>query len=208
MLGRLLPKTHNFFALFEEHARLIVEACEAFSDLAEGGPDIERKVFRIKNIEHDADEVAHRCIEAVHKTFITPIDRYDIHNLIKRMDDIVDAVDATAARILMYEIKEIRSEAKDLACVLVSAGTELSHAIHGLRDMKNAAAITERCIEVHRLENEADALLRAALVRLFKEEDQAVVVIKWKEIYERLEKAADRCEEVANIIEGVVIEAT
>jgi predicted phosphate transport protein (TIGR00153 family) len=208
MFRSLLPKTGDFFDYFEKHIALTVEACKAFVELASGRTNTAAMSSQIKKIEHDADDVTHRCIEAIHKTFITPLDRDDIHKLIKKMDDVVDAIDSTTARMELYEIKEMRPEAKELAEVLLRASTELAQAIHGLRDLKNAATITEHCIAVHQLENEADALLRASLVRLFKEVDQPILVIKWKEIYERLEKAADRCEEVANIIEGLVIEAT
>ncbi len=208
MFRSLLPKTNDFFNFFEAHIQHTTDACKAFLELTEGKSDLVTMNSRIKKIEHDADEVTHRCIDAIHKTFITPLDREDIHRLIKRMDDIVDALDSTAARIELYEIKEMRPEANAFAKVLVRATNELSQAIHGLRDMKHATSVTGHCIEVHRLENEADFILRSALGRLFKEETEAVLVIKWKEIYERLEKAADRCEEVANIIEGLVIEAT
>jgi uncharacterized protein len=208
MFRSLLPKTDNFFAFFESHVALSLEACKTFLELTEGKADMVTATTRIQKLEHDADDVTHGCIDTIHKTFITPLDRDDIHKLIKRMDDIIDALDSTTARMELYEIREIRSEALDFAKVLFRAVSELAEAIHGLRDMKHATDITRHCIEVHHLENEADFILRSALVRLFKEESQPILVMKWKEIYERLEKAADRCEEVANIIEGLVIEAT
>jgi len=208
MLRNLLPRNTDFFDLFERHAALTVEACKQFQALTRPGADMDALAKRINGLENEADDVTHRCIEELHKTFITPIDRYDIHNLIKRMDDVIDSLDAATAWIGLYEIREIRPEAGEFADVLVRAATEVGLAIEGLRNMKNAKAITDHCIGIHDLESEGDAILRKAIIRLFKEETDTILVIKWKEIYERLEKATDRAEAVANIIEGLVIEST
>ncbi|MCL5270793.1 MAG: DUF47 family protein [bacterium] len=208
MLGRFLPKEMGFFDFFEKIAALTIEACNELLSLATDSQNIAGRVARIKELEHQADDVTHECIEALHKTFITPIDRTDIHSLIKRMDDIIDSVDAATSRIVLYEITQMRSESRSLAEVLVKASREIEQAVHNLRNMKHPEKVKENCIAIYQLENEGDAILRSALVRLFKEEKDAVLVIKWKEIYERLEKATDRCEQVANIISGVVIEAS
>ena len=208
MFGRMLPRKVCFFDYFEQLAVMIIQACEAFRDLTEGKADNVEQAGRIKDIEHQADNLTHKCIEEINKTFITPIDRVDIHSLIKRLDDIVDSVDACASRIMLYEITEMRPEALQLAEVLVKAAYELEVALKGLRNLKNAPVIEEKLIAIHQLENDGDTILRAALMRLFKEEDRAIQIIKWKEIFERLEKATDRCEDVANIIEKIVIEAS
>jgi hypothetical protein len=208
MFRRILPKEVSFFAYFEKHVALTKDACKAFLDLTEGKIDNVTQAARIKDIEHEADDLTHTCIEELNKTFITPIDRTDIHALIKRLDDIVDSVDATASRIALYELVEMRPEAKNLAEVLVKAVEELDRALRGLRKITKPADILQHLIAVHQHENEGDIILRAALTRLFKEEKDAVVIIKWKEIFERLEKATDRCEEAANIIEKIVIEAS
>ena len=150
--------------------------------------------------------ITHHCVEALHKTFITPIERDDIYRLITKMDDIMDFVEAASERIALYEIKDMTPEVKDLADVLVRAAEEVAHACSLLRNMKNAEAIIKDCIDINRLENEADAILRNAVARLFKEEKDPITIIKWKEVYEHLENATDRCEDVANIIEGVVLE--
>ncbi len=128
--------------------------------------------------------------------------------LIKRLDDIVDSVDAAMSRLALYELTEMRAEAVQLAEVLLKAVEEIAGALKGLRNLKNSEAISKRLIAVHRLENEGDAVLRNALMRLFQEDDRPALIIKWKEIFERLEKATDRCEEVANLIEKIVIEAS
>jgi hypothetical protein len=145
-------------------------------------------------------------VEALHKTFITPIERGDIYELITRMDDIMDYVEAAAERIALYEIHVMTPEVRDLGDVLVRAAQEVEQAMTGLRDMRNAEAVMRKCIEINRLENEADSLLRVAVARLFREEKDPITVIKWKEIYELLETSTDRCEDVANVIEGVILE--
>ncbi|MFH0792746.1 MAG: DUF47 family protein [bacterium] len=207
MLRHFLPKTTNFFDYFERHAALAITTCQELLALTSGQRDPAEAARRIKDLEHEADEITHRCIEALHRTFITPFDRGDIHSLITRLDDVVDSVDAAVSRMALYEIKEMRAEAVQLAEVLVKATTAIEETVRCLRNLKDIEAINAKCRLIHEMENAADAILRSALVRLFKEAD-AVLIIKWKEIYERLEKAADRCEEVANIIQGVVIEAS
>lgn len=208
MFRRLLPREICFFDYFEKHARLTIEACEAFRALTDGQVDQAAQVARIKDIEHQADDLTHQCVDALSRTFITPIDRVDIHQLIKRLDDVVDSVDATTSRMAVYQLVEMRPEAQQLAEVLVKAAREIEVALMGLRSLKETDAIKSRLINIHQLENEGDTILRAALMRLFKEETNPILVIKWKEIFERLEKATDRCEEVANIIEKIVIEAS
>ncbi len=208
MFRRLLPKEVCFFDYFEQHAGMTIEACKAFLKLTEGKADNAAQASVIKEIEHQADTVTHRCIEELNKTFITPMDRVDIHNLIKGLDDIVDSVDAATSRIALYELVEMREEAKKLAEVLVKAAFEIEVALKGLRMVKDSNTIKERLIAIHQLENDGDVILRTALTRLFREETNAILVIKWKEIFERLEKATDRCEEVANIIEKIMIEAS
>jgi uncharacterized protein len=208
MFSKLLPKETGFFDYFEEISTLANEACKQLLAMATDGGDHAIQANRIKDIEREADKATYRCIEALHKTFITPIDRSEIHTLTKRLDDIIDSVDSTASRIVLYELKEIRPEAKALSDVLVRATEAIGKAVRGLRDMKNAEQIKEQCSAIYQMENEGDTLLRLALVRLFQEKDQPILVIKWKEIYERLEKATDRCESVASLIQGIVIEAS
>lgn len=208
MFKKLLPREVSFFDYFEQHVDTTLEASKIFLEITSNGPEMEAKVSKIKALEHQADNITHKCIEALHKTFITPIDRHEIHSLIKRLDDITDDIDGAAARLVMYELTSIRSEARDLAAILVKACTELCKAVRGLRDMGQAKGIIDICIQVHQYENEGDVAMRTALVRLLKEEQSPVMVVKWKEIFEMLERATDSCEDVANIIEGVVIEAS
>jgi|SRR5579871_182453 len=206
MFGKLLPRETSFFDFFERHAALTVQGTEEFLSLVSTGANIVAKARRIKEIEHEADTVTHRCVEALHKTFITPIERDDIHRLITRMDDVMDYVEAAAERISLYKLREMTPECRDLADVLVRAAKGVERAVRGLRDLRDTDTIRQLCIDINRLENEADSILRNAVARLFDEEQDVKTLIKWKEIYESLENATDRCEDVANIIEGVVVE--
>jgi hypothetical protein len=206
MLKRLLPRETDFFGYFERHAATTVQGCRELLALATAGDHFESRSRRIKDIEHQADSITHDCVEALHKTFITPIDRDQIYMLISRMDDIMDYVETVAEQCVLYNIDHMTPDARELAQVLVNATEHIEGAVRGLRDMKHANAILERCIEVNRLENQGDELLRRAVARLFDNEKDPVAIIKWKEIYENLEIATDRCEDVANIIEGIVLE--
>ena len=206
MLGRFLPRETSFFDFFEQHAALTIEGTKEFLSLVTTGANIPTKCRRISDIEHETDTITHRCVEALHKTFITPIDRDSIHRLITRMDDIMDFVEAAAERVELYELVVMTGDVRDMADVLHRTTMQVEVAVRGLRSLNNPQATLKLCIDINRLENEADAILRRSVARLFKEEKDPIVVIKWKEVYENLESATDRCEDVANIIEGVILE--
>jgi len=203
---RLLPHDASFFAHFENQGKKTVEGCRAFLEMAEQPGNLESRAERVKQIEHECDEITHAVVEGLHKTFITPIDRNDIYTLITKMDDIMDFVEAAADRLALYEIPAMTKEVGDLARCLVQSAEHVLGAVSSIRDLGKPNGILQHCIEINRLENVADGLLRSALARLFREEKDPIAVIKWKEIYETLESATDRCEDVANIIEGVVLE--
>jgi len=203
---RLLPHDASFFEHFEEQGRKTVEGCRAFLEMVESGRDLDAQAERVKQIEHECDEITHAVVAGLHKTFITPIDRNDIYTLITRMDDIMDLVEAAADRLALYDIPQMTKEAGDLARCLVSSAEHVLGAVSSIRDLKRQNGILQHCIEINRLENVADGILRGALARLFRDEKDPIAIIKWKEIYETLEMATDRCEDVANIIEGVVLE--
>jgi predicted phosphate transport protein (TIGR00153 family) len=206
MFGRLMPRDTSFFDFFEEHAALTVSGTKEFVSMVGSGANVDAKARRIKEIEHETDVITHRCVEALHKTLITPLDPDQIHRLITRMDDVMDFVEAAAERVALYRLREMTPEVQDMADVLLRAAEAMLEACKLMRNLKDPATILKKCVEINRLENEADTILRRAVARLFDEEKDPITIIKWKEIYEALENAADRCEDVANIIEGVVLE--
>jgi predicted phosphate transport protein (TIGR00153 family) len=206
MLEKLMPKSDEFFDDFDAQADVTVRGARLLVALLEDFSDVERKVAAIKEVEHEGDDIAHRSFERLHKQFITPFDRAEIHRLLSRIDDVLDLTDATAERLLLYEVGPVPQAAKDLAKVLVPATEKLQEAVRLLRDVKRPAEILSACRDIKTLETEADALGRAAIAALFKSGADALSIIKWKEIYDLMETATDRCEDVANVIEGVVLE--
>lgn len=204
--GALLPKEYSFFDFFEQHASKCVEGARLLQHLLHNVQDAETLVKEIKEVEHAGDKITHHTIETLHRTFITPLDREEIHQLISVMDDILDYIDAASQRILLYEIAEITPEAQELGEVLMRATEQVQEAVTGLRRLRYPMETLQTCVEINRLENEGDAALRKGMARLFKESTDPIHIIKWKEIYEFLEEATDACEDVANIIEGVVLE--
>ena len=206
---RFLPKEDSFFDQFEKHGRRTVDGCRALVELVNTRGDISDMVARAKGIseiEHDCDKITHAVVAQLHKTFITPLDRNDIHRLITKMDDVMDYVEAAAERIALYELTTLTPEVAEMAASLLSSAEGVLEAVAGLRDLKDSDKILAKCVEINRLENQADGQLRKALARLFREEKDPITIMKWKEIYELFETATDRCEDVANIIEGVVLE--
>lgn len=206
MFGRFLPRETSFFDFFQQQAALTVSCAREFLKLLQPETDIVAQTNVIRDLEHQADIVTHRCVEALHKTFLTPIERDDIFRLVSRMDDIVDYIEAAASRIELYKLTVMTVEMSRIAEVLVQVSLELEKALDGLRNLKNANSIRDNCIRIKHLENEADEILHKAIARLFEEEPETRLVIKWKEVYDKLESAIGRCEDVAGIIEGVILE--
>lgn len=206
MLHHLIPREGRFFELFRQSADLIVEGAKEFRETLNDLSHLEQRIKRIKDIEHKADEVTHRTVEMLHKTFITPLDREDIHSLISRLDDILDYMEAASQRMLMYGITAVPQDAITLADICVASAERVREAVQGLENMQNRQMILKNCVEINRLENDADQVLRSAMARLFREEQDLRNLIKLKDIFEFLESVTDRCEDVANIIEGIVLE--
>lgn len=201
----LLPREEKFFDLFEESAHNLVRAAGLLAELLQNWEDVEEKVRQITELEHHGDNITHRIIAQLHGTFITPIDREDIALLANRMDDVMDFIEAAAVRMVLYGIDKPTERAKEVADILIRVTTEVSKAIPRLRHRRELSRMREHCIEINRLENEADAVRRSALAELFHEQVDVTNVIKWMEIYENMENAVDRCEDIADILEGVMI---
>ena len=202
---RLIPKEAAFFDLFERAAGNAHACTGALVEFLERFDDLEGRARRIKELEHVGDELTHETIERLNRTFITPIDREDIHELVCRIDDILDLVDTAVDRIVLFKIDEPIGEAKELARCLERATALILEMVPVLRNMKDADAVRRKVREVHRLESEADRVEHRALARLFDENHDPMFVIKWKNIVEILEAATDRCEDVANVVEGIVL---
>jgi uncharacterized protein len=203
----ILPRELCFFDYFETHADKTVEGCELFLELARGVEDVPSLCARIKEVESACDKVTHETLAGLHRVFITPLDRNDIHRLISKMDDVMDMVEGAARSIDIYEIREPSVELARMAATLLASAHLVRDAVKGLRDIKHShAGILEKCVEINRLENESDGQLAAVIVRLMRETTDPILIIKWKEIFEAVEMATDSCEDVANVIEGLVME--
>ncbi len=207
MLHRLMPKSDDFFADFEAQAALVVEGAILLKGLLDDFTDVPRKCQAIKDVEHRADDVTHRAFARLHTQFITPFDRSEIHRILSRIDDVLDLADAAAERLGLYDIDVVLPEARELAGVLVEQSRKMEEAVKGLRNMKkDPQRILEACKEMNVLENQADTLTRQTMAKLFKRGNDPLTVIKWKEIIDLIEDATDRAEDVANVIEGIVLE--
>jgi predicted phosphate transport protein (TIGR00153 family) len=206
MFARLMPHEGRFFDYFSQHADLILEGAAELKSMMDDLGQAERHAHNIKAIETKADTVTYQTIQLLHQTFITPIDRDEIHQLITRMDDILDLMEDVSQSVFLYDIRKIPDEAKRLAEICVACAEKVKVAVKLLDNMKNAEAIMKLCGEIDRLESDADQVLRTALAKLFRHEPDTRELIKLKEIHEHLEAVTDRCEDVANIIQGIVIE--
>jgi uncharacterized protein Yka (UPF0111/DUF47 family) len=206
MLEKLMPRADEFFEDFEKLAAATIEGARLFVDLLNSGDDIPRRAQAIKDVEHRADEITHRAITRLHTQFITPFDRGEIHRLLSRIDDVLDLTDAASERLALYELSPMLPDARDLADVLYRTTVKMQAAVTGLRTVKEPAVALQRCREVNELENEGDRLIRRALADLFKSGRDPLTVMMWKEVLDYIEQAIDRAEDVANVIEGVVLE--
>ncbi len=201
-LQRFMPHDGDFFALFQKQAENIVAGAQAFVGMLEHYTGVPEQVQSIKAIEHNGDEITHQIFRKLNQTFVTPFDREDIHELCSSMDDIIDLIDAAANRFVLYRVNEVRTGTIELSKVLAATTVELKEAIHAMESPDKAL---HRVIEINRLENESDRICRTLIAQLFEEEKNPVEIIKWKEIFEVIETAVDKCEDVSNVIENVIL---
>jgi hypothetical protein len=202
---RMIPREQKFFDLFDELATKIEEGGELFLDMVEHYEYSEPKIVKLKELENEADVITHKTYEKMHKTFLTPIDREDISALVNKMDSILDMIEASAARMSLYKVKFLAKEIIDQAKILNKAIKKVKYIVHAMKNMKNAKMILDACVEINTLENEGDIVMRMTMTRLFEQEKDPIELIKWKEIFERIEEAIDVCEDVANVVEGIVL---
>ena len=212
MFGKLLPREGNFFEMFNQHADKIVEAARAFSQLVANynDPHLREQYNRdVDNAERAADRVTHEVNRLIHKTFITPIDRDQIHKLINTMDDVADLIQDSAETMALYDLRQVNDEIMRLTDLSAKCCDRLKEAVYMLAkiaDPATAEAALKTCEEIDKLESDADRVMRSAMSKLFREEPDVREVLKLKAIYELLETITDKCEDVANVIEGIVLE--
>ena len=206
MLGRLMPREGKFFDLFNAHAERIVEGARELALMIGTFKELDAHAQRIDAAERAADKVTHECISLLHKTFITPFDREQIHQLITRMDDILDLIQDVAESVALYDLRSVTPEAVQLAEICQHCCERVKATVALLTNIKSSAAILKCCDEIDRLESDADRVMRSAMSKLFREENDLKQVMKLRVVYDLLESITDRCEDVANIVEGIVLE--
>jgi predicted phosphate transport protein (TIGR00153 family) len=199
---RLIPREERFFDDFVTLAEQIRAGANLLQEMLVPDRPIWDKADEIKEVEHKCDFLTHEIIQRLHRTFVTPLDREDIHTLARALDDVIDAIDATAAIVRLYQIERVRPDARELAKLVASSTEQM---VVALKALERRTGVAEPAVEINRLENEADRAHQVALRRLFEEERDPIAIIKWKEILDFLEAATDRCEDVANVLEGVVV---
>lgn len=204
MIG-VKKKEDEFFQLLIDFASKIVRAGDAFLDLVSKYEDVADKVAGIKVLETECDMQAHKILSALNASFITPFDREDIYSITKQMDDIVDSLEEVANRFIVFDVKTLRPECLTMATYIIQAIGELEVLFRHLSEVKKNSVVNKQIIEVNRIENEGDILYRKALTELFRDEKDPIELIKWKHLYEQLETSLDSCENVANIVEGVIM---
>ncbi|UCH19518.1 MAG: DUF47 domain-containing protein [Deltaproteobacteria bacterium] len=207
MVRSIIPRDEVYFDSFEKICVLIVEAAEKLKTMLDEGSPFDAPARRIKIIENEADEQVHRVVEKLHKTFVTPLDRQDILKLTAGLDDIVDRTEAISARLDLCNPKRVMEEAKELTGLFVQSANQVAEMVGLIRHLKKQSSrILEHAVEVNRLENEADQVYHKAIAKLFQEENDTKELIKWKDILDNMEMAVDRCEDVSDIVRGIVLE--
>ena len=200
----LIPQDKVFYDLFEQQVSIVTEAANQLLALTENFTNVKEKRHAIELLEHQGDQVAHDIYEKLNSTFITPLDPEEISGLTSALDDVLDYIDGSAEKMLYYRIENTNSHILELAKLIQLSAIEIEGAVRGIRAISNPKYIEERCIEVNRLENLADDVLAHAIMDLF-ETDNAITIIKFKDIYEHLEVATDCCEDVANVLSDIAI---
>ncbi len=206
MFSKLMPREGKFFDYFNQHAEQMLLCSQELKLLMDDLSMIEMRARKIQDHEHAADKLTRDTILLLHHTFITPLDRNEIYQLVNKMDDVLDMMEDVAQCISLYDIKQVPDEARKLSNLCVSCCEHVKSAVGMLSNMKHADDILKHCVEVDRLESEADFVMRGVIVKLFREEPDTRELIKMKAIYELLETVTDRCADVANVIEGIVLE--
>ena len=202
LLWKILPREKSFFDMFIQQAENVREGAQAMLDMLENYENAARLAEKVEAHEHIGDTITHNIMMRLNQTFITPFDREDIHELASKIDDVIDLVDAAATRLVIYRVQTIRPGVAELAKTIRDATEQILAAV---RVLEKKGRVLDYCIEINRLENQADRQCQQLLATLFDQEKDPVQIIKWKEIIETLEFATDKCEDVANVIESVTL---
>ena len=205
MWRKFLPREFNFNELFEKQIGYAVEAASCLRKIAESGTVDENTFNKVKTLEHQCDEITHEIMGQLNKTFITPFDREDIHALAKELDDIVDTINTLVNRLKVFKITGVDKTLVEFASVIEDSVHAVVQAIKGLRDMRHVQSVREACVEINRLENVGDAMRDRVHGELFDNEKDPITIIKWKEIYQEAETILDICEDVAHIVETILM---
>lgn len=203
-LPSILPREVRFFEMFVQQAETIHEGAQMLLEMMEKCDNLPARGDHIKAVEHRGDTIAHDIITRLNQTFITPLDREDIHELASRLDDVLDFIESASNRMMLYKMAAPPADAVEMAQIILRCTEQVVAAVNTL---EKTDSILGHCIEINRLENEGDRISRSAIAQLFEHERDPIVIIKWKEIYEALEGAIDRCEDVANVLESVVLKS-
>jgi predicted phosphate transport protein (TIGR00153 family) len=204
VIRKFFPKETDFFRMFEKAALNLGKGAALLVEMMENFPDAEVKAKQIYEAEQDGDMLTHEVMRELNKTFLTPVDREDIHALVSNIDDILDLIWAVADRTILFKLSSSTAEAIELSKILLSTTEIITKSVISLKG-KKYPYVQEFCIEINRLENHGDSVFRAALAKMFDEIKDPILIIKWKEVYEHLEEALDKCEDVADILESIVI---
>jgi len=200
-----IPREEKFFDLLEEHAKGVRVGTSLFLDIVTSWQPADPRLSRMKELEHESDITTHEIMDKLNRTFITPIDREDIHTLAKQLDDVIDIANRVVHRMDLFGIKETTQELCDLAAIMHEASGVVEKAIESIRHLNRPQRVLDYCVEINRLENSGDRFAEKAISKLFHNETNPLEVIKWKELYDSVEDGIDKCEDIANTLESIVV---
>lgn len=201
----LMPRENRFFEVFERSAQNLLDCATVFNDLFTKYSDVQKKVDKITDYEQRGDSMTHEIVQLLNQTFVTPLDREDIYQLAESLDDVLDSIEEAASRLVMFEIKEPTVYSVELAHLIMKCCEQIHKAIPYLRHPKDLHVLQDNLLQIHTLENRADSIKKEALTELYRNPTDVVLLLKWREIYENMEAATDRCEDVADVLQGLLV---
>ncbi len=201
----LVPKDNRFFDMFEKIGQNLLECSIAFRELFANFESVTHKVDEIKELEHRGDSLTHEVLQVLNATFVTPLDREDIYRLAESLDNVVDQIDEAASRLIIFNVTAPTSYAIELSNIIAQCCEHIDKTLPFLKNLKNLSALQDNLLQIHTLENRADAVKKQALTELFSNPEDVISLLKWREIYEIMEAATDKCEDVADVVQGLIV---